>query len=252
MILASKIETAIRSALDAEGSDYYKEVEDILPAINYSVHFVVSVINAALGQKKIGEEIFRDLSQARVFRTSIDSRISFDDFPDEVWTVTGVFPLPETGNTGAAVPSMTDDKKSYLRVDKYHKNSQFAAKRLNIDEWTTNRNNPYAAGYDKSVVCPELRLYAYLNPVTYNPDSSVSIAHELEVRPALSKELITVFYIQKPGEITALTDSVPFPEAVMEMLVNKALFWIAYKQGDQTTLATMSQADINQLASLIA
>ena len=64
--------------LDAEGADYYDDVIDIIPAINASIEWLTAVISSAFGQKKMGEEVFQDLVQARVFQTSNFSRIFFD------------------------------------------------------------------------------------------------------------------------------------------------------------------------------
>ena len=61
--------------LDAEGADYYDDVIDIIPAINASIEWLTAIISAAFGQKKMGEEVFQDLLQARVFQASNFSRI---------------------------------------------------------------------------------------------------------------------------------------------------------------------------------
>lgn len=250
-IPAQDIANAMRAQLDAEGADHYKDQLDIIPAINNAVRWLESVVNSTLGQKKPGEEIFRDLTYADVFTTSQYSRVSLEDFRFEVWTINSVEVLPTTSVTGAAAPAMTNPKKSYYRPDLFHVSATKYTKRLTVEEWTINRGNPFMPGYEGDAICDGIKEYAYLNPVTYNPDNTVAIAKEIEVRPALNQQLVTVFYAKKPDEITALTDDVEFPYTVFQLLLAKALAYIAVKQGDETTLWTVSQADINQLLQTI-
>lgn len=251
-ILAQTVANQMRFALDAEGADYYDDDRDIIPAINAAVRWIEAVINASIGAKKFGEEIFREISVSRVFQTTADSRVTLAVFPDEPWTITGVYPLPTTGTTGAAVPPTPTAKNSILRTDLYHKSAIFTAKRLTIEEWTKNRPNPFQAGYDATTVCDDLREYAYLNPYDYNPLSSATINREIEIRPALNQQLVTVFYIKKPTAIAALTDNIQMPDSVFQLIFDKALFYISFKQGDNTTIATITQNDIQLLLQAIS
>lgn len=250
-IPSQDIANAMRAALDAEGADHYNDQLDIIPAINNAIRWLESVVNATLGQKKPGEEIFRDLTYADVFTTSAFSRISLNNFPNEVWTINSVEVLPTTSATGAATPAMPNTKQSYHRPDLFHVSATRYTKRLTVEEWTINRGNPFMPGYEGDAICDGIKEYAYLNPVTYNPDNSVSIASEIEIRPALDRQLVTVFYAKKPDEITALTDDIEFPHTVFQLILARALAFIAYKQGDQTNLWAVSQADINMLLQTI-
>lgn len=252
-IPASTLNTQIRFALDAEDSDHYRDDRDIIPAINASVRWLESVIASALGEEKFGEEIFRDLSKARVFQTNKDSRISFDDFPHEVWTILAVYPLPDTDDTGIPFTPPVDTKESALRVDLYHVSSNDSAKRLTVEEWNNNNGNPFEAGYEGDAICDDLKEYAYLDPIDYGWDGDeLTLVKELEVRPALDQQNVTVIYAKKPTPISDITtDVVEFPDSVFQLIFNKALQYIAYKQGDQTNLFAVTQADINALVNAI-
>lgn len=245
------IADAMRAALDAEGADYYSDTLDIIPAINDSVRWLESVVNATIGQKKPGEEIFRDLSYAHVFRTSNFSRLTLAAFPFEVWTINSVEVEPETSTTGATVPAMTNDKQSYYRPDLFHVRATKYTKRLTQEEWTYNRQNPFMPGYDGVAICAGVQEYAYLNPVTYNPDNTVSIASEIEIRPVANKALVTVFYSKKPTPVAALGDMIEFPATVFQLILAKALAYISIKQGDGTNLWGVTQADISLLLKTI-
>jgi hypothetical protein len=48
-----------------------------------------------------------------------------------------------------------------------------------------------------------------------------------------------------------MTDVIDFPNSVFQLLFDKALNYIAYKQGDQTNLYSVSSTDINQLLTTL-
>ena len=91
MILVQDLRDQIVSALDAEGSYHYRDDLDIIPAINASMRFFTTVVNAAYGQNKISEEFFSELTYATVFLTNNNSRVSLSVFPYEPWSILGVF-----------------------------------------------------------------------------------------------------------------------------------------------------------------
>ena len=236
--------------LDAEGVDHYGDNEDIIPAINASVKWVVSVINSALGQKKLGEEIFDEVHRALVFRTSRDSRVSISHFPSRLWTITAVVPLPETAESTGPVPQNMQDNRSYLMTNLYHVSSQNYAKRTTVEKWHQIGRNPFAAGYPRS--CPEAVEYAYLNPVSYYPDGTIDVRREIEIKPKLDKKLVTIFYVERPGVITTLgQDDIALPDSVFNMVLNKALQYISYQQGDQTNLFSVTTSDLQVLVQSV-
>ena len=251
-ILASDLETQMRAALDAEGAEHYRSDRDIVPAINSAVRWLTNVVNALLGEKKFTEEIFRDLTQARVFQTSANSRIRLSAFPHEVWSILAVYPLPTTGSTTTPFTPSADPLVSEERIDLYHISPTKSAKRLTVEEWNDNKDNPFEAGYEGDVICDALKEYAYLNPIDYNADGAAPLVKEIEVRPALNKQQCTVIYAKRPTPITdTSTDSVEFPDEVFQMLFDKALQYIAYKQGDGTNIYSITQADIQTLSLAI-
>ena len=58
-------------------------------------------------------------------------------------------------------------------------------------------------------------------------------------------------WVKKPADIVNITDTVEFPNSVFQLLFDKALNYIAYKQGDQTTLHSVTERDISLLLSVI-
>lgn len=253
-ILTQEVRDQMLFALDAEGNDYYDDDRDIIPAINASIKWLTNVVNIALGKSKAAEEVFRDISIMNVFQTSEDSRISLEVFPNPVWTILAVYPLPETKATAVAAGTPPETTKNSIhRPDLYFVTGEKDCKRLTSEEWIGNKRNPFEAGYiGIDATCPDLIDYAYLPPKNYNPvDPANNIRREIEVRPVVNQGLVAVEYVKQPTVITALGDDIDFPETTFQMIFDKALQYIAYKQGDQTTIYTVTQQDINQLINAI-
>jgi len=252
MILAQDLRNQLAFALDAEGSDHYRDDLDYIPAINAAVKWLTNIVNAAYGQDKLSEEFFRDLAYSGVFLTSDTSRVSLNVFPSEVWTILGVYANPITkAAAGVPVPSTPDTTRSYYLPNRIHLSSASSCKRLNVEEWSITSENPFEAGYEGPKLCAALRLYAYLAPYNYNGSSDANKMSEIEVRPAEVNQELTVFWAKKPSVITNLSQNIEFPNSVFQLLFDKALNYIAYKQGDQTTLYSVSSADIQQLISTL-
>jgi hypothetical protein len=245
-IPVSEIAQQLRFALDAEGSDHYRDDLDIIPAINAAVKWLENVVTISYGEKKIGEEIFQDLTTTGIFRTSIDSRVSVDVFPAPLWGVLAVYIDVTTGDTGQAAPALpSNDRLSQYRPDLYFVSANYDAKRLSIEKWIVNKDNPFEAGYEGSAVC--LPDYAYLNPVTHTHTGTINVRREIEIRPVVSNDFVAIAWTRQPTPATLITDSIDFPHQAFQMIFNKALQYIAYKQGDQTNLYAVTLDDIRTL-----
>jgi hypothetical protein len=163
-----------------------------------------------------------------------------------------VYPKPTTRKiTGVPAPSTPDITRSYFLNDKLHISADTSCKRLNLEEWATNYGNPFEAGYQGDQICDDLKLYAYLTPINYQQTTSGYRTQELEIRPSVSNKEVTIFWAKKPDQIVTLADEINFPHSVFQLLFDKALNYIAYKQGDQTNLYGVTAQDINQLLNVL-
>lgn len=252
MISAQELKNALAAALDAEGSEHYTDTLDYIPAMNVATKWLTSVVNAALGQNKIGEEFFRDISYAGVFRTNNNSRVSLNVFPSEVWSILAVYVDPETEvDPSIPVPLTPDPKESYYLSNLIHVLSDLSCKRLSIEQWAGNLDNPFEHGYDGDQICNDLKWYAYLNPINYSVSGAATKMQQLEIRPKSINKMVTIFWAKKPSNILTLTDTIDFPSSVFDLLFNKALNYISYKQGDQTNLYGVTNTDIQQLINVL-
>jgi hypothetical protein len=249
MILVQDLRDQLLFALDAEGSDHYRDDLDIIPAINGAMKWLTTLVNTAYGQNKISEEFFRELSYSGVFRTSDASRVSLNIFPSEVWTILAIYVNPKTENiSGIPITPTPNTKQSYFLPEKLHLSSDLDCKRLSLEEWARNKKNPFEHGYDGPEICNDLKIYAYLSPLNYQLQS---IMNEIEVRPSLVNKDITIFWAKKPDNILTINDTIDFPNSTFQLLFDKALNYIAYKQGDQTNLYSVSSNDIQQLLTAL-
>ena len=252
MFTALEIRNQLASALDAENSDHYKDELDYIPAINDAIRWLTGVVNMALGQNKIGEEFFREISYSGIFQMDQDSRVSLSVFPSEVWTILSVFPLPTTRTRKDVPAPIVDDlTRSYFRPDKIYVSSDLDCKRLNIEEWSRNKQNPFEAGYDGDQICGDLIRYAYLNPFNHWNRNTGIHSNELEVRPSIKNQLVAIFWAKKPTEVITINDNIEFPNSVRQLLFDKALNYISFKQGDGTSIYSVSQQEIQMLLGVL-
>lgn len=254
MIQAIDIRKQLAFALDAEGSDHYMDDTDYIPAINASIKWLTAVVNSALSQNKLGEEFFREIAYSGVFQLDSNSRLTLNAFPNEVWTILAVYFNPKTmvDRNERPFPPGADDTISFFRRDLIHLSAEKSCKRLSVEEWAKNKNNPLESGYDGTLLCDELKQPAYLNPFNYNHVKGVvgqTHYQEIEVRP--KTKFVTVFWVKKPANIVTINDNVEFPNSCLQLLFEKALNYISYKQGDQTNIYTVSERDINDLLRLM-
>jgi hypothetical protein len=252
MISTQELRDQLAFALDAEGSDHYVDELDYFPAINAAIKWLTNVVNSALGRNKLGEEFFRDISYSGVFKTDDCSRVSLNVFPNDVWTILAIYVNPETREIDGILPPATPDStSSYFLPNLLHKSSDTSCKRLSVEEWATSKNNPFESGYDGDQLCDNLKQYAYLSPLNYENTSTGANSNEIEIRPAVVNDNVTVFWVKKPDLVTSLADQIEFPDSVFQLLFNKALNYIAYKQGDNTTIHSVSDRDIALLLNVI-
>lgn len=251
MIPVQTIVDRCNFALDAEGSGRYLFDQDFKPAINSSIEWLVAVFNRVFADKKLSEENLRELIKTRVFLASDFSRLNLDKDAvggDSLWSILRVIPNPEVFPSFDPTTIEGCDKKSKLMEDLMYVKGSRSAKRLTLEEWEENEDNIFEAG--NTIVDESFREYAYLNIGEYLT-SKWSNGKEIEIRPDVSKKLIALTYLKYPSQVQELGDSLPFPESMIDLIYQKALNFISYKQGDQTNLYAVTTRDIQMLTQLM-
>lgn len=263
-IIAQDIVSRIQQVgLDAQpDTDYYSVQNEILPAIDSSVKWLMSVIQSARSKNKNTDEIVSELAQCLIFITSYQSRIQFDEIKDW-WTIDAVVPLPKvaSNNLPPPVPPINANPfASTLRNDFVFLYSNYSAKRKTIEEANENRNNPFSSGYLPSNVNQSLLIggsdlnidFSYLAPYIYNQDPSSPIAPFIEINPLIPNKECAVFVTKRPLPIISVNTSIPFPVTVFNVIYEKALQFLSYSQGDQTTIWEVTEQDIAKLINAVS
>lgn len=287
-ISVQEINNRILSALDAEGSGYYDFNRDIKPAVNYALEWSVSVLSSIVGTKKFPEEIFLELIYTKVWQTSQFSRIMIDpsDTGNTVWTILGVMPKPKTaiiddtnlstlptvyynevigyvGQQMDAAPEVSQAwnatgvtlmkaQESTFRPELSYLYSSYNADRLNREEWHRKNIDPFSAGFQAA--CDMFTQPAYLlynNYTTNYGGYTLTVPREIEVSPELARGLVGITYVAVPDQVSLITDTVPYPEIMINVLVQKSLQFIAQKQQIGTQQYQISNQELLNLVGAI-
>lgn len=248
MIPVQTIVNRATSILDAEGSDRYLFDQDFKPAINLTKDWVVAVFNKAFADKKLSEENLKELIKTGVWSSSAYSRVNILTADANIWSIMAVIPKPVV-HPSAAVPTVGGNPQdSNFEAAISYISSKFSARRLTIEEWNENENNIFEAGNNISTT--SFTEYAYLNVGDYS-SSSYSPVGEIEIRPDIPNELVAITYLKYPTDVVVIGDNIQFPETLIDLIVNKVLNYISFKQGDRTNLFTVSGSEVATLVKLM-
>jgi hypothetical protein len=246
MIAVNDIVSRIASALDAENSDRYTFNEDYAPAINTSVEWIQTVFNKAFSENKLSEESLQDLVRTVVYQTSSISRVYIDQsvLGFDVWSVLKINPEPFIFPEGAVV-TPTAPLDSLYREDLIFLKSDYSAKRLTTEQWEGSKKNIFELGNNSMI--GSFKTYSYLPYSDYQGGKP-----ELEISPSIPNQFVGIQLLKYPTPISLETDNVEYPKNLINLVVQKALNFISFKQGDQTNLYSVSSRDIQVLVSLMA
>lgn len=264
-VLASKIKTILAAALDAEGSDRYKDAQDYIPAINYAIGELVDLVNKKKGSVKFTAEAQRELRKAQVYLSSKYSRIAI---PDSIWTVDsviiGITTIPTPINLESDIltaPAVF----SWLFEDlAFDQTTGIAATRKTDDQWNSGRWNPLEAGYVRPAgSLTDIISYAYTELMDYSsadddvyPTSAEDMStpptlsyREIEIRPYVLKQFVGIKVVKNFTPVASISDPVQVPTSMTNLMAQLALGFISFKQGDNTTINLLSGKSVNEFIS---
>jgi len=244
MISVQTIVDRMRAVLDAENSDRYTFDQDFRPAINSSIEWLQAVFNKAFAEKKLTEENLRDLIIKVVYQTNSFSRVNFNeqDLGFKVWSLLSINPEPVVYPSSATITPVSSPEISLYRSDLSYVKGRYSAKRLTLEEWEENVDNIFEAGNDR--LLNSFKIYAFLGWVSYGSTSYRAGGPETEIRPDIPNQFVGITFLKYPTPVSSITDSVEFPETLLDLIYTKALNFISFKQGDQTNLYSVTSQDI--------
>jgi hypothetical protein len=251
-IAYSTIEKLLISSLDAEGSQRYLPDTDFIPAINYAIDYVTLAFNSIFAEKKLSEEVLKELTFVKVWMASTHSRIAFDStlVGMDLWSILAVYPKCKTTHPFIYTPPTVSQESNYLPLESYT-DGDYSAKRLTLEEWTERNHNVFSAGYNSN--CPDLVQYGWVNFANYTGGYTlVNNKLEIEVAPNVSGERVAIAFLKKPNKIALITDSIEFPDTLLTVIVNCCLRFISVKQGGKVSLFEVSELEKKNLISLLS
>jgi hypothetical protein len=250
-IPVATIQSRVAAALDSEGNDRYTFDQDYKHAINFAIEWIVLVINEALGQKKMTGEALRELVRVRIWQTNHFSRVAFDPstIGDDLWSVLAVYPEPVVSPSGSPNTNPNPTQSIFMPGLSYVGGTK-DAKRLTLEEWNENDLNVFAQG--NMVLTTAMKEYGYLDFADYSSTNySNPGKFDITIRPYVPDKFVAIAYMAYPKSVALTTDSVEMPMSMINMVVEKALNFISYKQGDQTNLFGVTEKDVTKLVSFI-
>lgn len=287
MITVQEIVNRVISELDAEGNGYFDFNRDFKPAINSAIEWTVSVITPLIGVKKFPEETFRELTYTNVWQTNRYSGVIFNpaDLSNgkDYWTILAIMPLPtvvvldapdlipnlpgiyyteiapffgiETYNApivtqiwNAVGTTLLEPQQSTFRPELSHIDSTNMCNRIPIEEWNKRKTNRFSAGFKSRV--STFTQWAYLNASNYTSTFGgyqLAVPREIKISPDISQQLVSIMYITTPGLITAITDTIPYPETMIAPLVQKTMSIISIKENTGSNLYNITNNELLQI-----
>jgi len=259
--------------LDANGTDAYDINLDRIKAVNGAQKLILSAISSFLNRKKPSGEAVRDLKSTAVFQTSQFGQVTLDQLllglvnfvppwqtsSQKLWAVLAVYPefqsvAPYT-ITPDAVPT-----RSIFRGDIQFVKPVKSAKYWTEEEWSGVQNDPFSPG--NNLFSGTMKEYGYVF------GSSPVIASGIRPLPltivpytAGVRSIVAITYLRHPNyvpEMTGETDplytqvQLEWPESIAELLVAVSLRLISYKQGDNSTLGSLSTQEMSILLNAIS
>lgn len=240
-VKASTLFSRVRSFLDDDNSARYTEADDLVPAINSAIDYLVAVFSAAFEQSKVQPEVLSELAEVFIYTPSVTggtARINLNDeaggtidWLEEVWTHIGVDPNPTVDGN--------DLSESVNRF----------AHRLTLKEWNYALEDPFAPGY--SSVPSDFQRVAYTGPSNLFGDGNQYIL----LRPGTlfdeASNRVGVWVLKKHPAITAGTSNILFPVSLHELIVQKTLFYLSYQHKADSRYTQVTANEIKELITLM-
>jgi len=248
----AQIRTLLAASLDAEGSQRYTDNEDYIPAINYAIDYVTLAFNSIFSQKKLSEEVLKELTYVKVWMPSLYNRIAFDSIKVgmDLWTIIAVYPKCRTVKPHYITPVLSTQESQFLHESYY--SGDYSAKRLTLEEWTDRNRNIFSAG-SPLISCPDVIQYAWVNFADYTGGYSLANnPFEIEVSPSVVNERVAIAFLKKPIKVIAVTDNIEFPDVLQNLIFTTALKYITFKQNNsKISLYETSSVDQKNIISLL-
>jgi len=175
---------------------------------------------------------------------------------DRIWSLLAIYPsivtIPTVPNP-SLLPADNLPTSTFVSIVAMRSPVVPAATRLTLEEWGEKEVNPIIPG-SPLITKANLIRYAYLDKIDYSSGAYYTgISNmEIEISPDVKNELVAVAFLKQPTDITAVTDYLPFPKTMEEMVVMKTLNFIAIKDDDREDLYNISNDEVAKAISFLS
>lgn len=258
MIPYVNISSDVLASLDAEGSQYYLDAVDIVPALNKAQDYLMSLILPKFGSKKFNEEVFRGIIQTRIFQPSIYSRIYVDQVIP-TWSIISivvnpVVAIPPSATSTWVIKAVPSADQSTVQTNYVMVSGGKSCRRLNSQEWNSNAGDPLLGGYVPKEANPVNLSYAYLSSIDNLSTIDTSMPYEITIRPFITSSTpVAITYAKYPSRVVAAGGgytALDWNPVFQQLIVKATLKYIAEKQGDKTTIYSIQEKDIDEIIML--
>jgi hypothetical protein len=271
MIAFNKVDQQVRARVDAVGTDHYDLNLARIPAVNAAQHLVQSALSSLIEGKKFSGEALRDLNWTAVFQTSEFGQIDLDRLlgtatinyiPHKLWTVLAVY--PEFRSSEAQ--TLTTDPipvHSLLRQDVRFVSPVKAAKHYTQEQWASAQGNIFAPG-SPLMTNAKLKEYGYLlgTRTATNTGPTSQVMMSILGTPPVGRQLVAVSYLKvastvsemplEEGDTLYTQTMLEWPDSMEELIVTAAHRILSVKQGDGTTLHSLSMEEMGMLLQTVS
>lgn len=258
MIELSRIDTRVKSRLEAEGTDHWRLDLDRIPSLNGAQWLVQSAVNSLMDSTKGIGEALRDLNKTVVVQTSVNGRVELDrllaapPLAHRLWTVLGVYPeiMPAATLQPDPLPN-----NSRLRSDLRMAYPLKSATRWTQQQWAMMRDDVFAAG--NSRLTGQLKTWGWFMGTDQVTSVGQVTGTELVIVDTNGQRIIAgISYLKVPEEVPVIPNEddtqyaswlLEWPESMLELLVAVTLRILHYRQGDGTTVSSLSTQEMAML-----
>lgn len=261
MITIPELDSYVDAGLDSTGSQRYLFDQDKIPAYNSAISRALTACNWAMANKKGAEEALSELQETRICQTNFWGGLTLDSLwtsntqlsPYKVWSVLAFYAEPDMAPSVPALP-ISPPSKSYILPNVIYMpggSNERPVQRMTVEQVAVARDNQFMSGNETLAAGP-LRTYGYYF-MGNRTESNGAIVGDREVvftprsRFQGGAKYIAMSFLREPQLLTSVNDVIAFPQSMARTLASWALEYLAWKQGDGTTLNSTTEKDAAQL-----
>lgn len=257
MINTLELWRAALAQIGAEGTQRYTIQRDGIYAVNGAQKRLEALIGSVLANNKGSEESLSELQETRVMQTNQYGGIALDAIQPaltyQIWTVLGLYAEPSVNLPNPVVP-IGVGQNTYIRNDLVYTpggTEERPVQRMTMEQVAKATRNRFMSGSPKVAATP-LRTYGYYIMGNRGGFPSDIVGdREVVITPASisGRKLFAMSYLRSPDAITSIdaNTNIPFPSSLFIVMRDLVQNELSVKQGNNTTLYTVTEKEIARL-----